>query len=521
MNIGAQTAVSLTALAATVNGHTAATGIIATVNSAAVNGHAAGTILTFTTEVGSGTTTGATSTVSGTSVSAPGSIVDNIATQFNTTGIVSKLGTLGTLSVNSATDQVGGTLLINSGTSTYGGAIALAAVSTNLHQTLAQIADDFNSTATGGAGTTQVLNGGTALNNLGIQATLNATGTEITFTQKSGTANNVNTASVQIGLTTATVPFASAANTASTTLTATNVGNTFTGTITGTTTADGVLSRSVNGLTLAQIADNFNNTQAYSTTTKSDWSADGLTATLSGNVLTLTASGTTNAAITGGTLTENLTTDTIDGATKAASNSTTLTATNATDLFQGTIAGVNGSSVAYGESVNGLTLAQIADNFKDSNTYTTGTVTDWSGSGITASLTGNVLTLTPNATNSTVTAGTVTEGVGGGVLTEAPTVTYGASLGSLTATNASDTLSGAFSIQSGFTSGSAPITFNFTGQTLAQIEQTIDTGNYGITATLNQAVNNTSGNGKVLADTVLTFTQNAADGGRLLSPIMG
>ena len=143
-------------------------------------------------------------------------------------------------------------------------------------------------------------------------------------------------------------------STASTTLTATNVGNTFTGTITGTTTADGVLSRSVNGLTLAQIADNFNNTQAYSTTTKSDWSADGLTATLSGNVLTLTASGTTNAAITGGTLTENLTTDTIDGATKAASNSTTLTATNATDLFQGTIAGVNGSSVAYGESVNGL-----------------------------------------------------------------------------------------------------------------------------------------------------------------------
>jgi flagellin len=399
--VAAQTAVSLSTFAGLVNADTAATGVIASINSTAVDGHAAGTILTFTSEV---STTADPVTL--TSVTGGGTITDNITAQNNTTGIVSQLGTLGTLSVNSATDQVGGTLLVGSGTSTYGGAIALAAVSTHQNQTLAEIANDFNSTTTGGTDTTQVENGGTALNDLGITATLNAAGTQITFSQQSGAANNVQTASVTMG------------------------------------------------------------------------------------------AGTSH---------------TITAEAHGASTST-LTATSATDLFQGNITGLNTAGTAFTQSINGLTVAQIADNFNNNNTLAGGTNANWSADGITATLVGNALTLHAANGSSTITASTVTEGVAGQALTEAPSLTTGATLGSLTATNASDTLTGAFTIKSGVTAGSTATTLNFSNQTLAQIEQTVNQGSYGITATLNSAVTNTDGT-KVAAGTVLTFTQNASDAG--------
>ncbi|MGA8672436.1 MAG: hypothetical protein WB679_21350 [Terracidiphilus sp.] len=92
-------------------------------------------------------------------------------------------------------------------------------------------------------------------------------------------------------------------------------------------------------------------------------------------------------------------------------------------------------------------------------------------------------------------------------LTDHPAVTPGSTLGSLSANNADDTLTGSFTIKEGVDGKNTSTTLDFTNQTLAQIEQTINAGGYGITA-----IPNPAGNGLV-AGTLLTFTQTASDTG--------
>jgi flagellin len=185
-----------------------------------------------------------------------------------------------------------------------------------------------------------------------------------------------------------------------------------------------------------------------------------------------------------------------------------LSVNSASDLLTGTIdytpATVGGVATSYNLAGTGETLAQIAADFNSS-------------SGTPGSAKNIVATLSPNGTSLVFTesasapSNAVTPSVSTPVaLADDPAVTPGSTLGSLSANNADDTLTGSFTIQEGADGKNTSTTLDFTSQTLAQIEQTINTGGYGITATPN-----TAGNGLV-AGTLLTFTQTSSDAGKAI-----
>ena len=134
--------------------------------------------------------------------------------------------------------------------------------------------------------------------------------------------------------------------------------------------------------------------------------------------------------------------------------------------------------------------------------------------GITATLNAAKTTLTfsdaPGTTGAStaITGGqTLTDTIAAVTHTSASTFEQSATLGSLTATNSNDTLSGTFSITEGLDSKATASSLNFTNETLTQIMNSVNNGGYGITATLNAA-----GNG-VAAGTVLSFNESPGDAG--------
>ncbi len=440
-------------------------GITATLNTQAVDGQAAGTVLTFTKSANDR----GTAAISGANVT-------DVASPAIATG-----GTLGSLTVASAGDTLGvGSLTIKSGTTGLTSVLTLgsAADGTDTLANLAQTIDNGN---------------------YGITATLDATGTILTFTQTGGTATAAITGSGKDNTYTQT-PIAIVAGQTLGAITLAGPNDTIAGGTLAITSDAGVVEAplAMAGETLANLVTYFNVTHP----------AYGITAALSngGDTLTFTDTGGIGDAL----IAES---DTVGGTpptdTTPAHNATTavvitagetlgsLSVANAEEsLAAGSLtitSGITGgvSALALGTPGTTDTLANLAHSIN------TG------GYGITATLdsTDTDLTFTQNNGD------TFTAGVTSNAITEDPVVTPGSTLGSLSANKADDTLTGTFSIQEGVDGKNTASTLNFTGQTLAQIAQTIDSGDYGITATLNSAV------GAVAAGTVLTFTQNTSDKG--------
>jgi flagellin len=235
----------------------------------------------------------------------------------------------------------------------------------------------------------------------------------------------------------------------------------------------------------------------------------GITAAISGDTLTFTQTSGTSTDTVGetGTGTDTTPAHNTTASVVVTSNDTlgSLSVNSASDLLTGTIhytpATVAGVATSYNLSATGETLAQIAADFNSSS----GAV--GSAKNIVATLSPDgkslVFTQSASAPSNAVTPSVSTPTA----LADDPAVTPGSTLGSLSATNADDLLTGSFTIQEGVDGKNSSTTLDFTNQTLAQIEQTINTGGYGIMATPNPG-----GNGLV-AGTLLTFTQNSNDAG--------
>jgi|GEM_PF-402457 len=498
--------ITLTALAAAINGDQAGGQAMA---QATVSQD--GKTLTIIDDPGA---PGNTNTFTSITESGAGNLQDNVSAVNNSTAVVSSVGSLGTLSDLAANNTLTGKLVITSGTSTAAtvGGIAIAA-SGGVGQTLAQIANDFDySGASYATGTTQGVNGGTQLNNLGIYATLNAAGTQITFSQLAGTTNNVHVAAVSTNPVLGNLAQTDviAAGTTLGSLQANTAADTLSGTLTvtsGATKGATPTTLNFNGQTLAQIAADFN-----TKTGTNDWSGYGITATLNtagsgepvGSVLTFTQStgdaGT--AALTNNGYVTDVTAPVSTNANIAVAANNTLTAAAAGDTLSGTLEVTDQSSVQTAYSFTGQTLAQIAASFNNPGATN-------NGSGITATVANNVLTFIPNA-------GAIS---GGGITDYTPaassniTVATGTILNTLTVAKSTDTLSGDIQYHSKLVAGSALTAQAITaGQTLQNIADdfngvTSDAGavqtgtfdNLGITATLDST------------GTVLTFTQSLAD----------
>jgi flagellin len=394
---------------------------------------------------------------------------------------------------------VTGNLNITSGTSTFGGSIAIHG---SAGQTLSQIAADFNATDE----TTTSQNGGTALNNLGIHAQLSTDGTQIVFSQLSGTTNNVQAASVSTG--TYSSPQVTDLTALTSSLTTSAPGDTLTGTLSGEKSdGSGTYSYSFADLTSSQIAANFNNTGS------SNWSAAGISAAVNnsgnGNTITFTATGTGTISDNGSIVDTVGTKNVGESVSSAVVAGATLTATGSNSLLSGTLAGVGADgSTAWSQKFTDQTVAQIAAYFT-ANVGTIGIDVTVGGAG------NNVITFAQDAGNS----GTATFGTSAGPLTDVtpasqltstPQVVAGATLGALTATNAGDTLTGNLTVTSGITGKQSNLQLGISGQTdtLANLANTITNGGYGITAALNTSANSVAG---TAAGTVLTFTQTAGD----------
>jgi flagellin len=494
-------AMTLAQLASAVNADTATDGIVATLNATAIGTQAAGTILTFT--AAAGTTNSPGVSLSG----GAAEFTDTVVAQNNTTAVVGASGALGSLSVTNSTDLVSGTFNITSGTANSSEA---GAVTLNTPQTIAQIAADFNGTGT------------QDLSDNGITATV-VGGTQLVFTANpSDPSADIGNAAISSPVTSAstTVNLAGgvSAGTAAT-LTAVNSTDTFNGVISGFKTG-GVNSYTVdaNGLTLTQIYDNFggNGTGAELAGGTQDWSADTVKATLTGGgtILTLTpAAGT--GTVTEYTTAQNAATAAPLIETVGMQNSTslsvaggtglgTLTATNSGDLLSGSLSLTSDANNPVTYNFANKTLTQIATDFNSSNGSNANAL------GITAVISGNVLKfeVTPGDANNThqAVSGTgISDVTPTAPLSDTPVVTTGATLGSLSALNASDMVSGTLTVQNGLLAGQSPtqISINGTLQNIADSFNVAGGANadLGITASLNTA------------KTFLTFTQSSGDAG--------
>jgi flagellin len=431
-----------------------------------------GTVLTFTansgnaytaTISGSGTITDDTTPTSAATFTAGGTNIDSI----------SVAGAGDTISTGSAANLViTGT---PSGGSTTSDTIALGG-----GQTLSQIMTTVNTA-----------------NDTGIRASLSQDGKTLTFTAMSGTtATGVTlSASTIVDNEAAVDTNASvvAQNGALGSLSVLNASNTLTGTLNvteGLDTSETGTALSVSGLTLAQIADNFDDAKTYSSSTPTDWSAYGITATLdaAGTAITFTqASGDKGLAAISTAATAPLAeTPVIDQGSTLGS----LSVNAAADTLGGTLNLTNGITGTAGTLTLGTagttdTLANLA------STINAG------GYGITATanLAGTTLTFTQSSGSDTAAvsnSGSISDTTAA-VNNSAVSVVSNV----LTAANGVDTLTGTLQVTP---NGGSVGAYNFTGQTLAQIASSFNSpagANYGsgITAAISGADSN-----------ILTFT---------------
>jgi flagellin len=185
----------------------------------------------------------------------------------------------------------------------------------------------------------------------------------------------------------------------------------------------------------------------------------------------------------------------------------TLTVTNTTDTLTGSLKVTEGEDGKLTQStfnLNGLSLQQVANDFntgQESNLGITATINQSMVNGVAA---GKILTFTENS--GATGAGVVDASkIGDNIVTtssNAVNVASGTMLDSMSVNNSSDTLGGTLSFTNGYTNATNTLSLGTSGTTdnLADLAATINSGTYGITASLNKA------------GTDLTFTQNSGDG---------
>jgi len=452
-----------------------------------------GTILTFTADAGNPDTA---------VITGSGTITDTTA--LNTAATFTAGTTaLDSISVAGAGDTISTTApgnLVVTGTP-LGGSAHTDTIALGGGRTLSQIATYIN-----------VTKGDT-----GIQATLNAAGTTLTFSPDAGTTVDTVTLSASTIVDNIAAVDTGAAVTAKSgtlgTMTVLSAGDVMTsGTLDvtqGLVAGEAATTHNVAGLTLAQIADNFDDAKTYSSSTPTNWSADGITATLNtaGTVLTFTqASGDAGTAAVSSSLTTSPILVTPVIATGATLGS--LTVNQKADTLGGSLNLTNGITGAT--STLTLGTAGVTDTMADlAATINSG------GYGITATANtaGTMLTFTQTSGTDSAAVGNTgsiadtTAAVNNTAISVASNV--------LTAAGSGDTLTGTLDITP---SGGTVAAYNFTGQTLAQIASSFNSpagANYasGITAALSASaltftVNGGSISGTGIADYTPASTAN-------------
>jgi len=406
--------------------------------------------------------------------------------------------TVGTITVANVNNLLSGVLTV---TRTDGGTDAVTLGTAGKTDTLANLAAYFTTglgatdgiVASGGGTTTVTLTGSGSTAFAGGAALKQQTATTITL----GTAGSTDTVANLL----ASFAVGGANHSANITATASGV----TGIVFGGTSATTIGGSSLAAYTTSTIA--YSGTIAgLQTLINGADKAQGVTANVSngGKTINFADNGLgTQAAILSGSLTQQgvgLNVSDTENNAVAPTTENTLTVSAANETLSGTITVANGSGGSVAHVLAGQTIAQIMANFNNS----AGAQNNWSGEGVTASISGNTLTLSqttpygaqPNVTSTGLTdtrpASSVDINVASGTM-----------LDTLNVNNKSDMLSGSLNLTSGITGvAAAPLKLGMAGttDTLANLASTINIGNYGITASLNAA------------QTQLTFTQNSGDG---------
>ncbi|MGA2539677.1 MAG: hypothetical protein ABSF53_26955, partial [Terracidiphilus sp.] len=402
---------------------------------------------------------------------------------------------LGTLTAATATDILSGTMEV---TNTSG----VSSSYTFTGQTLEEIADSFNQPPNGQNNTS------------GISATLNATvvnghaiGTVLTFT---GTGSNaVSGVGIADFTPASTTNQVVSTGTILNTLTVASSGDYVGGDFNITSGLTGVLSSAIaiaGNQTLLQIANDFNGVAGAP---QLALDAYGITATLSNNNTELTFSQTQGDTYTAN-ITDNVGTplsDTTPASTSttgifsaAATLANTLTVAASADTLTGTLAvqeGIDTNHTASNYNLNGETLAQVAAAFNTGSEKNLGITAILNGAGTTLTF----LQTAGDAGTANVTDATKIVDQTGSV-GNAVTLATGTMLNTLSVNQSSDLLGGTLNVTSGINGAVSAITLGTLGttDTLAHLMATINSGGYGITASLNAA------------QTQITFAQNNGDG---------
>ena len=470
-------------------------GISAAVNSSVYTSggvtYAAGTILTFTqNNVGGG---GAgTAAVSGTALG-------DSTPQATTNETVAAGTMLNSFTVANSTDTLSGDIMLTSGASATGTSTAYAITP---GQTLQQIANNFNTTA--GTDSATLING-IAVDAQGIYASVS--GNTITFSQMAGdkgtasVATDTNHAStlVDTSATASTTQNYNNIGTVLNTLTATTSSDKLTGTLNiqeGADTNKTASTYNLNGQTVAQVAAAFN--------TGSEKNL-GITATVSGtnnNILTfsqtqgdLGTANVTNSTAIQDLLVQNGVSPTSTNVTVAAGTMLdTLSVNNKSDALSGTLnltSGLNNAPVAIKLGTTGSTdtLANLAASFASGGAN--------AGYGIAATLNAaqTQITFTQNSGDGFAASVSIAGTDTGSISLAAST-----NLGSLTATTATDTMTG--TLKGIGADGKTAYQISLNGETLSEVLQAVNSNaTAGITATLNKA------------GTGLSFAADSADSG--------
>jgi flagellin len=435
-------------------------------------------------------------------------------------------GEVGTLTAAQVNDTLGGSLTI---TGSDGAAHAITLGTANSTDTLANLASTINAA---GYGVTAALNTASTTNAAGTFAA----GTVLTFTSANSAVTVAGT-----GITDAT------ASSTSITLGAASAPTTAGGTLgsitlnSSTDTMTGVLSFAASGTTGQHTAFDLNLAGGTlsslfggtNTTVNNELTADNITAQVSGSTVTFTS---TAAASTGATMAivgnsqlqdSAATTGTaVVAQTNAAAtgNFGTVTVTNANDSLTGGTITVAGQAITLGTSGS-------TDNLADLAAYINTQVASGSGSlhtsGVNATLNsaGTVMTLSGTTaakdlvygngvTSSLSLSGTPTTGGNNQTVMSELTLTSAAALTG-TMTLGSETI----------TLGTAATSTTAGTATMAELAQTINTGNYGVSATLlnnnaTMAFTSTDANNDLVTPTVTggsTFVTNTANKGETYS----
>ena len=494
ISVGAGTQYANTAqgLISAING--SGLGITASFGTAAQAGGAATATATSANDTNSALQTGGTDT--GIIISGQGVSVNN---NSSAAGYSNGAGEVGTLTVSQASDTLGGTLNV---TGSDGTSHAIALGTTNSTDTLANLAATINAS---GYGVTATVNTTSTTNASGAHAA----GTLLSFTSSSSEATVGTTSATDATATqtTETLGAASGTETAAGGVLGTLASGGSTDTLTGVLdftkgTAGTSFNLNLDGGTLTSLFGGSGTATAALT-------AAGVTATVNaaGSSVSFTqtgaqAAGATMALATGSQIQDSAATtgnaivsQSADLGATTAGTLGTVTLDNANDsLTSGTIHLTDqaGVSTAITLGTSGST-----DNLKDlANYINTQVDTNSATSGITASVNsaGTVMTLTA-ATVSTHDPMMYGSGVTSSLsLTGTPTAAGTASattMGTLALSSASTSataLSGTLAIGTEtITLGTASTTSSAGTATMTALAQTINAGNYGVSATLNQA----------------------------------